>query len=1046
MTDLHVHATAYGLPAARTLHALLADAKQRDPLRPVTIVVPTNSVGVAIRRLLASEALGRVTRNGRGVAGVSILTIYRLAELLGAPALAADGRRPVSTPVVAAAVRAALAEEPGIFAEVVDHPATEASLVAAHRELSDCSESSLVTLTRSGRRAADVVAIHRAVRDRLAAGWYDEVDLMTAATAAVETGASVLDDVGTVVLHLPQLLAPSAAGLVTALADRTPVHVVAGLTGVAAADGDVARTLHRLGAPAPTSAVAPAHVVDRVVSVSDAEEEVRTAVQHVLDAMRTDATPAERIAVVYPSPEPYAPILSEHLGAAGVAWNGHADRATRQRLAPRWVLDVLELPDHDWARSAVLNVLSDVRGRRSGRPRVRLHVAQRLSRAAGVTGTISGWLDRLTRFADQARDEAEILRCEAEHVWLADRRDRDADAADALRATVVDLAATIEQGQKLATWGELAAWVRDLLHDNLGDEAARQHWPTEERRAADDVEAALDRISALDGVEPDADLARLRRTLELELDAGLGRTGALGQGVLVGRPSDTLGVDLDLVVVLGLSEGVFPSRPREDSLLAEHERAAVADELPPRYTRIATQHRHLLAALASARRRVLVHPRGDLRRSVERAPSRWLLDAVEASTGTRGLDPDDPLVTVVPSFADRVARSDAPCDDQAFALRCLAADPRQDDVPAWLGSFAAGRRLLHARASAEFTPFDGNLGEVAHLADAPGIERPTSASALEAWVSCPHGYLLGRVLRVEPVEDPEERVDMSALEYGSLVHAVLETWVEERMGDGPADPRTPWPGPTRDRLHAILDEMAADREAAGLTGHPRLWEVKLAETHRLLDAFLDDDDATRADRGSRPVATELAFGPDGDQPAVEIDLGDGRTVVLRGFIDRVDRTADGGVVVVDYKTGSTYAYGGLTEDAPMADGSRLQLLVYALAARQAYPDATSVRAEYHFVGPRDTGRRIGYEVGPDAVDALVDVVRLVVDQAGSGVFPLRPAEPVYQHRTPCLYCDPDELGTSDRYRDWERLRLHPALRDYVRQVEPDVLVDVEEPA
>lgn len=1043
MTHLHVHPTAYGTPAAQTLHGLLAEVKRRDPLRPVTIVVPTNSVGVAVRRLLASDALGRITPAGRGVAGISILTVYRLAELLGAAALAADGRRPVSTPVVAAAVRAALADDPGIFAEVVDHPATEASLVAAHRELSDCSESSLLTLARSGRRAADVVATHRAVRARLAGDWYDEVDLMTEATAAVRAGASVLDDVGTVVVHLPQLLSPSAAGLVTALAERAPVHVVAGLTGVAAADVDVTRTLQRLGAPAVEAAVAPAQVVDRVVSVSDADEEVRTAVQHVLDAMRDDGTPAERIAVVYPSPEPYAAILSEHLAAAGLAWNGHADRATRQRLAPRWVLDVLELPDHDWARSAVLNVLAGVRGGRSRQLPVGLHVAERLSRAAGVTGTTDGWLDRLTRFADQSRDEAEILRCQPDRAWLADGRDRDADAADALRATVVDLAATLEQGHKLTTWGELAAWARDLLHDHLGDEAARRHWPAEERRAADDVEAALDRIAALDGIEPDADLARLRRTLELELDSGLGRTGALGHGVLVGRPSDTLGVDLDLVVVLGLAEGVFPSRPREDSLLAEHERAAVADELPPRHTRMATQHRHLLAALASARRRVLVHPRGDLRRSVERAPSRWLLDAVEATTGHRRLDPADDLVTVVPSFADRVARSDTPCDDQGFALRALAADPQPGAAPDWLTSFDAGRRLLDARASDDFTPFDGNVGEVAHLAGAPGIDRPTSASALEAWVRCPHGYLLGNVLRVQPVEDPEERLDMSALEYGSLVHAVLETWVQERMGDGPAEPATPWPGPARARLHAVLDEQAADRQAAGLTGHPRLWEVRLAETHRLLDAFLDDDDTTRAARRSHPVATELAFGPDRDQPPVQVDLGDGRTVLLRGFIDRVDRTADGGVVVVDYKTGSASSYTDLAEDTPIADGSRLQLLVYALAARQAYPDATSVRAEYHFVGRKDTGRRIGYEVGPAAVQALVDVVRLVVDHAGAGVFPHRPAEPVYQHFTPCLYCDPDELGTADRHRDWERLRLHPALRAYVRQVDPDALADLE---
>ncbi len=1043
MTGIQVHPTGYGLAAARVLHGLVAAAKQRDPLRPVTVVAPTNSVGVAVRRMLASEALGPVTGRGRGVAGLSILTIYRLAELLGAPRLAADGRRPVSTPVVAAAVRGALAQDPGIFADVVDHPSTEASLVAAHRELSDCSEATLLTLSRAGRRAADVVAVHRAVRERLAADWYDEVDLMGAARAGVDAGTSVIDDVGEMVLHLPQVLSSAAADLVASLAGRTTVHVVAGFTGDEGADGDIRRTLRRLGASEVEVAPAPAIVVDRVVSVSDAEEEVRTATETVLDAMRTHGTPAERIAVVYPSPEPYAAIVTEHFGAAGLAWNGHADRATRQRVAARWLLDVLELHDLDWARSAVLNVLAGTRGGRSRQLEVRLHVAERVSRDAGVTSSIEGWLEQLTRYADACREQAVALRERPEdRDWLADRRDRDAADADALRRTVLDLAAEVDRSRQLTTWGQLDEWARGLVHDHLGDETARAGWPAEERVAADAVEAALDRIAALDGVEGHADLDRLRRTLELELDSGLGRTGAMGRGVLVGRPSDTLGVDLDLVVVLGLSEGVFPSRPREDSLLAEHERGQVPDELPPRHTRIHTQHRHLLAALASAGRRVLVHPRGDLRRSVERAPSRWLLDAVEATTGHRRLADQD-LVTEVPSFADRVRRSSVPCDDQAFGLRDLAAHDPPDPAPDWLGPYAVGRRLLRDRASDRFTAFDGNLGDAAQLVGAPGVERPTSASALETWVRCPHGYLMQYVLRIDPVEDPEERLDMSPLEYGSLVHAVLEAWVQEQIDAGPPPPSMPWSPDARARLHELADKHAGAVQEAGLTGHPRLWEVKLAELHRLLDRFVDDDDRARADRGAVPAATEMAFGTGQPYPPVQVDLGDGRVVGVRGFVDRVDRTDDGGVVVIDYKTGGTSSYRDLSEDTPAADGSKLQLLVYGLAARQAYPDATSVRVEYQFVGPKETGKRIGYDVGRDAEQVLVDVVRLVVDHAGAGVFPQRPAEPEYHHFTPCLYCDPDELGTADRYRDWERLRQLPDLQAYVRQVEPDVLAVTE---
>ena len=48
----------YGRPAAEELRAAISLAKDDEPLAPVTIVVPSNYVGVATRRLLASGALG----------------------------------------------------------------------------------------------------------------------------------------------------------------------------------------------------------------------------------------------------------------------------------------------------------------------------------------------------------------------------------------------------------------------------------------------------------------------------------------------------------------------------------------------------------------------------------------------------------------------------------------------------------------------------------------------------------------------------------------------------------------------------------------------------------------------------------------------------------------------------------------------------------------------------------------------------------------------------------------------------------------------------
>ena len=78
----------YGRPAAEALRSAINSAKGDGPLTPVTVVVPSNYVGVATRRMLASGELGPVCGTGIGLAAVSFLTVYRLAELLGSSALA----------------------------------------------------------------------------------------------------------------------------------------------------------------------------------------------------------------------------------------------------------------------------------------------------------------------------------------------------------------------------------------------------------------------------------------------------------------------------------------------------------------------------------------------------------------------------------------------------------------------------------------------------------------------------------------------------------------------------------------------------------------------------------------------------------------------------------------------------------------------------------------------------------------------------------------------------------------------------------------------
>ena len=1041
---------SYGRPAVEALRAHVAAAKGDEPLAPVTVVVPSNHVGVATRRLLGSGVLGPTCGRGIGLAAVDFLTMDRLAELLGATALAAAGRRPVSTPVIAAALRSELLACPGVFAPVAEHAATEAALVQAYRELRDLSAGALAGVGAQGDRAADVVRVCVAAADRLAAGWYDEADLAAAASAALLRGGGPPGGLGALVVYLPQRLTSHAAGLVVAASRRASVVVLAGTTGDAGADADVAVSVGRLAPAGPVESppvvagVGP--VADgrtRVITASDPDDEVRAAVRVVVDAVRS-GTALDRMAVLYAGREPYARLVHEHLAAAGIARNGAAVVPVARRVAGRGLLDLLAMARTGFRRQDLFAWLAAAPVLDGGR-RTPVVAWERASRRAGVVAGRAEWDVRLQRLACEL--EAGAVNAEADPdspAWLAARDREDAGHARSLRTFVLGLLDDVEAAAaKARPWDEHAGWAKQVLEALVGDGPRRESWPPGERAAADRVERALDRLAALHGMEEAVHLDVFTRTLELELESDLGRVGRFGRGLLTGDVAMGLGLDLDVVVVLGLVEGAFPAPVREDSLLPDHEREAAGGELALRRHGVDRQHRYLLAALAGARSHVLCVPRGDLRRTSERVPSRWVLDAASILADRRLWSPDllgeaGPWAQHVASFGAGLRSMRSPATAQEHRLRTLLAGRPVDDA-----LLAAGNEVVAARRSDRFTRFDGHL---AGLAVPSPADRVTSPTRLESWAVCPYAYLLESVLGARPVENPEEQLTISPIDRGKLLHSALEAFIAGVLGRAPADrpaPDQPWPVADRERLAAIGARFCDEYEARGLTGRPIFWRRDRAAILADLVRFLAADDEHRRRHGTRPLAAELAFGlPGAPLEAIAIPLPDGRAVLFRGRADRVDVGQDASVHVVDYKSGRTSGYERLCAEDPDLGGTKLQLAVYGAAGARlvdtlAPPaDAGPVHAEYWFVSSKGGFARIGYAVTPAILDLVGRDLAVMVAGIEAGVFPPHPIATSSSRWISCHPCDPDGLGVTELRRTWERKRTDPALAAYADFAEP----------
>jgi hypothetical protein len=1046
------------------LHAAISAAKCDEPLTPVTVVVPSNYVGVATRRLLGSGALGQVCNRGIGIAAVSFLTVYRTAELLGSSRLAGAGRRPVSTPVIAAALRAALAESPGIFAPVGGHAATETALVTAYRELRDLSPSALDSLGRKSDRAADVVRLHRMARSRLEPEWYDEEDLIDAAIQVLSTDESAISGLGSVIVYLPERLSLHGGRLLSTVAERGEVLVLAGTTGDPAADAEVAMSVRRLNGTETGSGLGqldPLLVVaadrTRIITASDCDEEVREAVRSVVDATRA-GTPLDRIAILHTSPEPYARLVHEQLSAAGIRFNGAAVMPLTARVAGRTLLQMLALHEGDFRREDVFAWLAGAPVRTQGQV-IPATAWERLSREAGVVSGRAHWDQFLATLAVDLDGEA--ARAEADPdapPWRAESVRRDAERTRGLREFVLSVIDDLTEAKdRRSTWGETAAWAHHHLDELLGGERRRTRWPLAEQKAAERAERALDRLACLDSVEESVSLDVFTRTLELELETDLGRVGRMGDGVLVGSIDMGVGLDLDLVVVLGLAEGLCPSPTHDDSLLPDQEREAAAGELPLRSGRVERQHRQLLAALAGASHQLLCVPRGDLRRNIQRVPSRWILQIARAIDGEEWwseklLGAERPWLKHVASFDAGLRRMDFPASAQEHRLRSLMAkgttrlDSSSVDA---IGdaTLQAGAEVVRARHSDRFTRFDGNL---AGLAVPSPAEFTASATRLEGWAVCPYAYLLRNVLRVDEVESPEDQLQISPRDWGTLIHQALEDFIREVLARHPVDdlrPPRPWSESDRAMMAEIGERVCDHYESHGLTGRPVFWQRDKKHIIADLERFLKADSAHRIEFGTWPVAAELSFGvPNSELGPVSLNLPDGRSVDFRGYADRVDVGADAIIHVVDYKTGKSKEYEGLSEGNPDDQGRKLQLAVYGQAARMLMgtPNA-DVRAEYWFVSAKGRFKRVGYSVTPDVLALVGKTVGMIVAGIEAGVFPNHPTAISSTPWVECAFCDPDGLGVADLRRQLDRKQADPDLASFLELVDPleDIHLDTQ---
>ncbi|MFW6162980.1 MAG: PD-(D/E)XK nuclease family protein [Planctomycetota bacterium] len=387
--------------------------------------------------------------------------------------------------------------------------------------------------------------------------------------------------------------------------------------------------------------------------------------------------------------------------------------------------------------------------------------------------------------------------------------------------------------------------------------------------------------------------------------------------ILVADAVAARGVPFRSVAVLGLAEGFFPAPQSEDPLLHDADREALELPLEPS-TRSAEAEYFYETVAAPSERLLLTRPRLTDDGAPWQASPFW--------EEVRRLVDVEP---VVPSGTSGPPPHRAASWPELLQTACAA--PENDHLWTWLGERApdavaaldAAAQVLTWRRNRADSPFDGGLHALAdHFAERFDAAYTWSASRLEAYRTCPFYFFVGKVLGLEPREEPTEGVDW--LQRGIIYHDILERVY--RAVDDPTDLDqllTALPAVAA----AVLDE-APERQGFRRTAWWAQTRREIVEHVRgSLEALTDDELCG----DFVPLRYEAAFGLWGEPPLVVRDPGEDDRFVLRGLIDRVDRDAAGRLRVIDYKTAGPSSY----RDSALRDGEKIQLPLYALAARDA---------------------------------------------------------------------------------------------------------------
>jgi len=499
-----------------------------------------------------------------------------------------------------------------------------------------------------------------------------------------------------------------------------------------------------------------------------------------------------------------------------------------------------------------------------------------------------------------------------------------------------------------------------------------------------------------------------------------------------------------LTFILGLDDSRFPGGALQDPVLLDSERSALSDSLP---TAAASQEQglaefgDLLEELSGEVR--LGFTCRSLEDGREMFPSPLLLQVYRHLAADPEADQGRMLESLPAAASFAPAPGKACLDGVEWWLRELcprdAGSAARPAVEKCFQHLAHGRIADQARHSGQLTGYDGWVPEAGRDLDPTlASDRVMSASAFERLGRCPLAFFFRYALELKPPEDYDADLALwlDSLQAGSLLHEVFHRFIGGLIERGAKPEDTP---EQRAFLAATLERVVERYRAQYPPATEGAFRRRRRELERTVAVFLAEE--AEHCRHSAPLYLEWSIGMQEDPQAGDrsaapgvIRLPDGRSLRLRGRIDRVDREPDGAFVIWDYKTGGASRF-SLSD--PLKQGRVVQPALYLELAggalRGLHDESARVAAfGFFFPGPRGQGRRLRWR--REDLAGWDDTLTNLCDSLAAGAFIATDADSTSGDPPDCVNCDyraacgdlhRTVTASADKRRNIENTALEP---------------------